>query len=93
MHLDSPADLAEPCNPFESTTFAEQLIKASTSLQEGLDEQTNREATNDANETFYHTLLELVNSESGYTADLTDLVEVSDHPSFARDWLRTSQLV
>jgi len=78
MRLDSPADLAEPSDPFDSIVLGEQFYTARNMEQDNLiDERTAGEAS-DANETFYHTLLEFVQSESGYTADLTDLVEVSN---------------
>lgn len=78
MRLDSPADLVEPCNPFDVLALDEQFHKATHAKRDSFnDEQTTGEAS-DANETFYHTLLEFVQSESGYTADLTDLVEVSN---------------
>lgn len=75
--MDSPADLAEPSNPFDAFAFAEQLSKAGNELQDSLTDELKIEEANDADETFYHTLLELVNSESGYSADLKDLVDVS----------------
>ena len=83
MRIDSPADLAEPTNPFDAIAFAEKLSKAGSSLHDGLTDEQKVEQANDADETFYHTLLELVNSESGYTADLTDLVEVSSFDLFS----------
>ncbi|KAK9897599.1 hypothetical protein P389DRAFT_59231 [Cystobasidium minutum MCA 4210] len=78
MRLDSPADLAELSNPFDTKSFSEHLSGAIVEAQRSSLEQEQRQAaeSNDANEVFYHTLLEFVNSESGYTADLTDLVEV-----------------
>lgn len=84
MRLDSPADLAELSNPFEARTFVDQFATVTDSQADTTsDQQQQPTDSTDANETFYHTLLELVNSESGYTADLTDLVEVSI--DFAKD--------
>jgi hypothetical protein len=62
MTLDSPADLAEVQDPFSARALQEALLAAETPEQD---------------ETFYHALLEIVRTEDGYTADLTDLVEVS----------------
>lgn len=84
MRLDSPADLAELSNPFEARTFVDQFATSNDAqVDTTLDQQQQSTDSTDANETFYHTLLELVSSESGYTADLTDLVEVSI--DFAKD--------
>jgi len=64
MTLDSPADLAEAQDPFSSRALQEALLVAASAQRQ------------DSDESFYHSLLEIVKTEEGYTADLTDLVEV-----------------
>lgn len=81
MLLDSPADLAELSNPFDKITHMSSSTTDFTELEQQLESLSlihlaRRSSLNDADETFYHTLLELVNTEAGYADDLTDLVEV-----------------
>lgn len=67
MTLDSPADLAEVQDPFNSRALQQALLVAANAQRQ------------DSDESFYHALLEIVETEQGYTADLTDLVEVCTH--------------
>lgn len=72
MTLDSPADLAEVQDPFNTRALQEALSVAASAQRQ------------DSDESFYHALLEIIQTEEGYTADLTDLVEVSLFASPAR---------